>query len=206
MPRNSSKRKTQEALDFSWDSDVLPNPSFEPNVMGIYGQEISNKFIDSLNGMSSRLGGCQASAILAALQGGVAAGNYLAYTMKHGELYETPANPIEVASSVVAHGFLQSPYNMGNKEVVPGGSAPYGLGDEPSVHGVLINKANYFYAKERMFPSGILTGMLRSVGHFTAYASRHDCFIKNTPDLQLLAIRSVFRMMEAQYQHVKKVL
>jgi hypothetical protein len=107
---------------------------------------------------------------------------------------------------VLAHGFLRSPYNRGDKKSIPGGSAPYGLGDDPSVHRAIIDKANDIYVKESLFVSDILTGMLRSLGHFTAFASGNDCFIRKIPDVQLLMIRSVFRMMEAQYHHSKKVL
>jgi hypothetical protein len=187
--------------DFFWQSDVQPALHLEKGVISIYGQQIGNSFINVLNGMAIALGHDHASGVIAALQSGVAAGTYLAYTLRHGDMRVIPIDPVADAASVIASGFLSSPYNKGDRTIIKAGLAPFGLGDEPRVHDLLIDEANRQRGKERFFASCIMTGMLESIGHFTAHATKCDHCLKRRPDLQLEVVRSVIRMMSLQFDH-----
>ena len=208
MPKPSSQKKPAAPLlvvevDHSWRTLVRPVTHFEESVISIYGQQIRNNFVTELNRMMTDLGTAEPAHGIAAIQSAAAAAAYLAHTMRHGSLRRPPADPVARAASVIAAGFLSSPYNRGGREFIEPGPAPFGFGDEPLVFNRLIDEANRQCATEHFSISCILSGMLHSIGHFAAWASTCDCCVAKNPDLQGEMIRSIYKIMKIQYDECK---
>lgn len=210
MPKSIRRGKTTAAansvaeVDHSWRATVRPVSHFEESVVSIYRQQIRNSFVTELNAMMTDLGTAEPAHGIAAIQSAAAAAAYLAHTMRYGSLPRLPADPVARAASVIAGGFLSSPYNKGNREFIEPGPAPFGFGDHPLVFNRLIDEANRQCAVENFSVSCILSGMLNSIGHFAAWASTCDCCIAKNTDLQGEMIRSIIKLMSIQYEECKK--
>jgi hypothetical protein len=201
--RRKKPKLDQLADDLMWKSDVRPLPHFEKGVRSIYGLEIENSFIGTLNQMSTDIGDDHEAQTHAALQAAVDAGMYLAYTLQHGGMRTKPLDPVADAAAVIAAGFLTSQYNKGDRTLIKAGDAPFGIEVGVSRVTNYLDEANRQRNVEHFFAPCILTGMLKALGHYVAFTGGCEHCMEINPQRQLLLIRSVIRLMSVQYEGIK---